>query len=74
MHVGGEFRCEGNLVHNVWVLFRDVYKFEIYNFCDPIRPPEKEGGMPIIILDRLNDFLSLSGCKRVEKVDGYKCI
>ena len=72
MHVSGRFDCWGNLVYNVWGLFRDVYKFEIFNFCDPIRPPKEEVGTPIIILDRLNEFLSLGGYKnRVEKVKGY---
>jgi hypothetical protein len=67
-HIGGYFYCSGNLVNNIWRLFRDHNKFEFFNDCSPIRWIDNK---PTVILDRLNFFLEETGNKTVENVEGY---
>jgi hypothetical protein len=67
-HIGGDFHCQGNLVNNIWELFRDHTKFEFFNDCSPIRWMDEK---PTVILDRLNFFLEETGKKTVENVKGY---
>jgi hypothetical protein len=67
-HIGVYFYCVGNLIHNIWQLFRDYTKFEFLNDCDPIRWID---GKPTVILDRLNYFLEETGKKTVKCVRGY---
>lgn len=50
-HVGGDFNCAANPIWEVWDLFKDISKVELFNDYDIIRPGR------IIILDRLKDFL-----------------
>jgi hypothetical protein len=69
--VGGHFYCNNNPVFLVWILFKDLDKIELFNEYDVIRDDEDP---PIIIMDRLNDFLETIGKEPVEKVEGYKCI
>ena len=78
-HVGGEFVCYNNPISEVWNLFYDKTKIELFNDYDIIRPDK------VIILERLNDFLKEIG-KFTEtmsisdtisyrlKIVGYKCI
>jgi hypothetical protein len=58
----------GNLIYNIWELFKDYDRIDFFNDCDPIREPD------IIILDRLNFFLEKIGKQPVSEVKGYKCI
>jgi hypothetical protein len=67
-HIGGYFNCNGNLVYNIWRLFKDHSKFEFFNDCSPIRWMDDK---PTVILDRLNFFLEETGKKTVENVKGY---
>jgi hypothetical protein len=67
-HIGDGFWCYGNLVYNIWLLFRDHTKFEFFNDCSPIRWMDEK---PTVILDRLNFFLEETGHKTVENVEGY---
>jgi hypothetical protein len=67
-HIGGVFWCNGNLVYNIWELFRDHTKFEFFNDCAPIRWMDEK---PTVILDRLNFFLEETGHETVENVKGY---
>jgi hypothetical protein len=67
-HIGGQFYCVYNLVHNIWILFQDHTKFEFFNDCSPIRWIDEK---PTVILDRLNYFLEETGHKIVENVEGY---
>jgi hypothetical protein len=67
-HIGSGFICHGNLVNNIWELFKDHTKFEFFNDCSPIRWMDNK---PTVILDRLNFFLEETGHKTVKNVKGY---
>ncbi len=56
----------------VWKLFEDTTKIELLNDFDIFRDEETEE--PVIIMDRLNDFLLTIGKDTVKKVDKYKNI
>ena len=66
----------------VWKLIekaidKDYTLFDIFIEDAIIRDPGYQGdesGLPIIILDRLNDFLDLCKLPNVEEVEGYTCI
>jgi hypothetical protein len=66
--IDGDLYCEDNPIYNIWELFEDYSKIDLFNDCDPIREPDT------IILDRLNFFLEKIGKKPVSKIRGYKCI
>lgn len=63
--IGHEFYCNNNPVYNIWTLFYDKSKIELFNDYDIIRQEEIEVDKEtnfivkknVIILDRLNDFL-----------------
>ena len=63
-----------NPIHNIFKLFNDSSKIELFNDIDPIREPDTKNGKPIVILDFLNYFLSEIGKPTVSSVDGYDCI
>ena len=66
-HIGGNFYCKSNPVYQVWELFEDESKIELFNDYDIIRGTD-------IVLDRLNDFLTTIGKDPVESVKGYNNI
>ena len=59
--------CEDNPIYNIWNLFRDTSKIELFNDMDIIQDD-------VVILDRLNYFLEEIGKPTVKSVDGYKYI
>ena len=71
-----------NTFYIVWKLIenaieKDYTLFDIFIEDAIIRDPGYQGdttGLPIIILDRLNDFLDLCKLPNVEEVEGYTCI
>ena len=67
--VGGDFICNGNTISEIWNLFNDYDKIELFNDYDIIRGDT-------IILDRLNDFLEEIGKPTVTEVEveNYKII
>jgi hypothetical protein len=67
-----DFNCYSNPIFEVWNLFRDTTKIELLNDFDIFRDEDTDD--PVIIMDRLNDFLLTIGKKPVEKVDRYKNI
>ncbi len=68
-YVGELFLCsDRNTIYNIWKLFEDYSKIELFNYYDIIREVK---GKPAVVLDRLNDFLEEIGKDPVEKVDGY---
>ena len=67
LHIGGNFICYDNPVYEIWKLFKDVSKIELFNDYDIIRGTD-------IVLDRLNDFLITIGKDPVKSVDGYNNI
>ena len=62
-----------NPIHNIFKLFNDSSKIELFNDIDPIREPETKNGKHVVILDFLNYFLSEIGKPTVSSVDGYDC-
>ncbi len=67
-YIDGTFYCDANPIYNIWKLFKDYSKVELFNYYDIIREID---GKPAIVLDRLNDFLEEIGKEPVEKVDEY---
>ena len=66
------FYCDVNPIWEVWKLFRDTTKIELLNDFDIFR--DEDTNKPVIIMDRLNDFLLTIGEDPVENVKGYKNI
>ena len=71
-YIKEKFWCYGNPIFTVWKLFRDTNKIELLNDFDIFR--DEDTYTPVIIMDRLNDFLLTIGKDPVEKVDRYKNI
>jgi len=67
-----DFYCLGNPIYEVWKLFKDWTKIELLNDFDIFR--DEDTDKPVIIMDRLNDFLLTIDKDPVEKVDRYKNI
>lgn len=67
--LGGKFYCEGNPIFEIWILFTDKEKVDLFNDYDIIR----DGGKSIV-LDRLNAFLEEIGEPSVKEVIGYENI
>jgi len=67
----GELLCEFNPIYTIWNLFKSSEDIEFFNDCHIVREPETPGGLPIVVLERLNYFLDVIGKPTVEKVDGY---
>ncbi len=67
-YVKGIFECVGNPICNIWKLFKDYSKVELFNYYDIIREID---GNPAVVLERLNDFLEEINEKPVKKVEGY---
>ena len=66
------FDCVYNPIFEVWILFRDTTKIELLNDFDIFR--DEDTDKPVIIMDRLNDFLLTIGKDTVEYVHDYKNI
>ena len=66
-HLVGSFNCDYNPVYEIWNLFRDKSKVELFNDYDIIRGTD-------IAIDRLNDFLITIGKNPVKSVEGYNNI
>ncbi len=69
--IGGHFLCVGNPIYNIWKLFNDFSKIELFNYYDIIREVDGKPWIKEIVLDRLNDFLEEIGKEPVKKVKGY---
>ncbi len=51
------FNCDNNLIYEIWKLFEDYSKVELFNYYDIIREVK---GKPAIVLDRLNEKKDLA--------------
>jgi hypothetical protein len=71
-YVKGDFWCDKNPIFAVWELFGDTTKIELLNDFDIFR--DEDTDEPVIIMDRLNDFLLTIGKDPIKKVKGYKNI
>jgi len=74
LSIGRDFRCSHNPIYNIWELFEDYSKIELFNYYDIIQDKYPLLNIYVIILDRLNIFLEEIGKKPVTEVKGYKCI
>ena len=70
--VKGDFYCIGNRIYQVWRLFEDWTKIELLNDFDIFR--DEDTDEPVIVMERLNDFLLTIGKDPVKKVYFYKNI
>ena len=70
--VKGDFWCYENPIYYVWILFEDWTKIELLNDFDIFR--DEDTDEPVIIMDRLNDFLLTIGKDPVKNIDKYKNI
>ena len=75
-YLSGYFYCDGNPIYHIWKLFTDYNKVELFNDYDIIRENSKVDlslskklgyKPPIIVIDRLNDFLEEVGQPVVEE-------
>jgi hypothetical protein len=67
-HIGGDFYCGNNPVYELWILFKDKTKVELFNDFG-ITDGE------VVLIDRLNDFLEMIGKPaNIKEVDKYRCI
>jgi len=71
-YVKNRFYCSGNPIDYIWRLFEDITKIELLNDCDIFR--DEDTDEPVIIMDRLNDFLLTIGKPEVKSVYEYKNI
>jgi len=71
-YVRYEIICDNNPIWEIWRLFYDFTKIELLNDFDIFRDEDKDE--PVIIMDRLNDFLLTIGRPEVSFVDKYKNI
>ena len=67
LSIGGKFYCYDNPIEEIWKLFGNYSKIELFNYYDIIQDD-------IVILDRLNIFLEEIGKPTITEVSGYKCI
>ena len=63
----GNFNCYDNPIFEIWKLFKDTTKIELFNDMDIIQ----DG---VVILDRLNYFLEEIGKSTVKSIYRYKYI
>ena len=68
--VYGDFNF-GDKIDNIWKLFKDKDKIELFNDYDMIIDDYESSGKPAVILDRLNSFLLDIDKEEVKKVEGY---
>ena len=66
--ISGHFYCINNPIFNMWNLFNDYTKIELFNDMEII----VQNGT--IVLERLNYFLEEIWKQPVGFVKGYKCI
>ena len=71
-HIHGEFDCYHNPIYEIWELFWDYSKIELFNDYDIIRDGDEKNDT--IVLGRLNSFLMDIGKEPVKTLKGYKCI
>ena len=64
-YLGGNFYCDNNPIYEIWELFKDKTKIELFNDMDIIQ----DG---VVILDRLNYFLEEIEKPSVEFVKRFK--
>ena len=74
--IGDDFDCYGTPIYQIWLLFEDYSKIELFNDYDIIRNVDElcKTSTPEIVLDRLNSFLEDIGKPTVKKVNGYNNI
>jgi hypothetical protein len=69
--LGGNFSCYNNPVEELYSLFKDYSKVELFNYMDIIYDPEGDDKRPVIYLVKLNEFLKEIGKSPVTSLKNY---
>jgi hypothetical protein len=72
--VGEHFSCSYNPVYELYSLFKDYSKVELFNYMDIVYEPEGDDKRPVIYLVKLNEFLKEIGKKPVTSLKNYNCL
>ena len=72
--IGGNFYCFNNPIYEIYNLFQDYSKIELFNYMDIIYDPEEGDERPLIYLEKLNSFLKEIGKKPVTELKNYNCL
>ena len=70
-YIGKWFDFSINPVFELWKLFEDLSKIELFNDYDIVRSGSGYLNKSSIVLDRLNSFLQDIGKEPVKNVKGY---
>jgi hypothetical protein len=74
INVGGIFYCRNNPVDELYSLFKDYSKVELFNYMDIVYDPEGDDKRPVIYLVKLNEFLKEVGKSPVTSLKNYNCL
>ena len=72
--IGGDFSCFGSPIYEIFKLFNDYSKVELFNYMDIVYDPEEGDPRPVIYLEKLNSFLKEIGKKPVTELKNYNCL
>jgi hypothetical protein len=72
--VSGYFNCGYNPVDELYSLFNDYSKVELFNYMDIVYDPEGDDKRHVIYLVKLNEFLKEIGKKPVNSLKNYNCL
>jgi hypothetical protein len=72
--IGGDFYCDDNPIYEIYKLFNDYSKVELFNYMDIIYDPEEGDDRPVIYLEKLNSFLEEIGKPPVTSLKNYNCL
>ena len=72
--VGNVFYCSNNPIYEIYKLFDDYSKVELFNYMDIVYEPEQGDPRPVIYLEKLNSFLEEIGKKPVKELKNYNCL
>ena len=72
--IWGYFSCYDNPIYEIYKLFNDYSKVELFNYMDIIYEPEDDDPRPVIYLDKLNSFLEEIGEPPVTSLKNYNCL
>jgi hypothetical protein len=73
--IGGDFYCGNNPIYELYSLFYDYSKVELFNYMDIVYEPEEgDDPRPVIYLDKLNSFLEEIGKPVVTSLKNYNCL
>ena len=72
--IGGDFSCFGSPIYEIFKLFNDYSKVELFNYMVIVYDPEEGDPRPVIYLEKLNSFLEEIGKPPVTELKNYNCL